>query len=195
MLILVRHGRTSLNARSLLQGHIDVPLDDVGRDQARRVAEAVTASCEVARVVSSPLQRAKQTADAFGCPVEVDERFIELNYGEFDGLAMSDVPHDVWRKWRSDENFRPTGGESLNELDARVHGALVELSVEAQDRDVVVVSHVSPIKSAVVWALGGDPSMTWRCSLDRASVTRIGFGANGPSLMSFNETGHLGELK
>lgn len=195
MLILVRHGRTALNARSALQGHINVPLDEVGHDQALRVAHAVKSTSNVTTIISSPLTRATQTANAFGLPVRIDERFIELNYGEFDGLAMADVPADVWHEWRSNEQFRPPGGESLVDLDRRVHEALSELSEVARTRDVVVVSHVSPIKSAVVWALGGDPSMTWRCSLDRASVTRIGFGANGPTLVSFNETGHLDEMK
>ncbi len=195
MLILVRHGRTALNAQSLLQGHVDAPLDEVGRDQAERVARVVASTAAVSRVISSPLIRARTTASAMSDTVEVDERFIELNYGEYDGLAMGDVPPEVWSAWRANEHFRPPGGESLHDLDRRVHAALADLADEARSRDIVVVSHVSPIKSAVVWALGGDPSMTWRCSLDRASITRIAISARGPSLVSFNETAHLGDVK
>ena len=191
MLILVRHGRTHANAQSLLQGHMDPPLDEVGVDQALRTARVLQEMYPNAVVLSSPLQRARATAEAISDKFVIEERFIELDYGDFDGVPMTDIAPEVWTQWRSDHHFRPPNGETLAELDARVHAALHELSERARDEDIIVVSHVSPIKSAVVWALDGDTSMTWRCMLDRASITKIAVSARGPSLVAFNETSHL----
>lgn len=194
MLILLRHGRTEVNAGGRLQGRIDVPLDATGVRQARAAGEHMRARFPGARVVSSPLVRAIETARAVGGEPEVDERFVELDYGRWDGLAMSEVPRGEWSAWRGDPAFRPPGGESLQELDARVRPALLELSEEARDRDIIIVSHVSPIKSAVTWALGAGPEMTWRMSLDRASICTVALGPAGPALVTFNETAHLGGL-
>jgi len=191
VLILVRHGRTHANAQALLQGHMDPPLDEVGVDQAHRTAQVLNDLYPDATVISSPLQRARTTAAAISDNVIIDERFIELNYGDYDGVPMTDIPHDVWQQWRNDHHFRPPNGETLAELDQRVHTALRDLSERAHDEHVIVVSHVSPIKSAVVWALNGDTSMTWRCMLDRASITRIAVSNRGPSLIGFNDTAHL----
>ena len=191
MLILVRHGRTDLNARGLLQGRLDPSLDEVGYAQAAELAKVLG---HVDRVISSPLRRARETADAIASSVEVDERWIELDYGELDGLAVSSVGADVWDRWRSDLTFEPPGGESLHTLSHRVLDACHALVEEASERDVVVVSHVSPIKIAVTWALGVGAETGWRTHLDAASITRVVVGPRGPLLRTFNETGHLSTL-
>lgn len=188
MLILVRHGRTVANAHGLLQGRADRPLDDVGRAQARRLAEVLA---PVERVVTSPLARARSTAEAISPHVVDDERWIELDYGELDGQPVAEVADETWARWRSDPDFAPPGGESLTTLDRRVRTACEELAAEAALRDVVVVSHVSPIKAAVAWAVGGDVSLSWRIRLAPASITRIAFDGHRPVLQSFNETLHL----
>ena len=87
MLILVRHGRTQANLEGRLQGRLDQDLDDRGRQQAVAIAAYVQDRCEVKLVVSSPLKRAVQTAAAFGRPVEIDDRWMELSYGEYRGTA------------------------------------------------------------------------------------------------------------
>jgi len=189
-LLLVRHGRTDANAAGLLLGRADPPLDDLGRAQAARIAEAM-AEVEIVRVVTSPLQRARDTAAALGRPVTVDERWIELDYGEFDGVVARDVAADVWTEWRADPTFRPPGGESLADLGGRVRAACEELREEALAADVVVVSHVSPIKAAVGWAIASGDDLAWRLHLDVASITRIRIGANGPVLHRFNDVSHL----
>ncbi len=191
MLILVRHGQTSANAGGLLQGRIDLPLDDEGRIQAVRTGAHIRENFPHARVISSPLIRAVQTAQAISGDVEIDDRFIELDYGSWDGIAMSEVDPTQWAKWRDDSSFRPPGGESLLELEHRVKPALEQLRNEAQDRDVVVVSHVSPIKCAVTWALNVESHVTWRFHLDRASICRIAVTARGLSVLSLNEVSHL----
>ena len=85
MLLIVRHGRTVANAEGLLQGRVDNPLDKEGVRQARQIAAALG---PIDVVVSSPLRRALQTAEPLGLPCRVDERWIELDYGEWDELSL-----------------------------------------------------------------------------------------------------------
>jgi probable phosphoglycerate mutase len=191
MLILLRHGQTAANAQARLQGHIDLPLDEVGIEQARKCGEYLRATFGDLTVISSPLMRAKQTAGALSDAVAIDKRFIELDYGDWDGVPLADVDQSQWTQWRNDPSFRPPNGESLVELDARVQPALIELMDQARTNTVVVVSHVSPIKSGVAWAMGVGPDTSWRMQLERASICRIAIGPRGPSLYSFNETSHL----
>jgi broad specificity phosphatase PhoE len=187
VLIIVRHGQTEWNARGLLLGRKDPELDPVGRTQAAALARVLEAD----RVVTSPLLRARQTAEAFARPTTVDERWIEIDYGALDGTPLADVPAALWMEWQDDVCFRPEGGESLVELGARVDAACDDLRDEASERDVVVVSHVSPVKAAAGWALGMGCEIAWRTFVAPASITRVGFSARGPVLRSFNETNHL----
>ncbi|MPY93130.1 MAG: histidine phosphatase family protein [Acidimicrobiia bacterium] len=189
MLILVRHGRTVANATGLLQGRVDNHLDDTGRAQAAATAAVVG---RPSRVIASPLLRAVQTAEAFGLPVDVDERWIELDYGDWDERPVRGVAAEEWAAWRADVGFRPPGGESLADLQARVEGAIESLAEEAAEADLVVVTHVSPMKAAVAWALGMGAATTWRMHVSQASITRIRTGPPGPALTSFNEVWHLG---
>lgn len=191
MLILLRHGQTAANAASLLQGRMDLPLDKVGVEQARRSGEFIRATYGDVTVISSPLLRARETAAAISDDVIIDDRFIELDYGDWDGVALSDVDQTMWKNWRQDPKFRPPNGETLLELDARVQPALHEMSERAHGTTIVIVSHVSPIKSAVAWAMGVGPETSWRMHLERASMCRIAVGPRGPSLHSFNDTSHL----
>ena len=191
-ILLVRHGRTALNAAGRLQGRVDEPLDTVGRDQAERVARLLTPSIDDdTLVVSSPLVRARVTAECLGRAVEIDDRWVEMSYGVFDGLPQGDVAPEIWTTWRTDPSFAPEGGESLVEVAERVEAACDELREIALDRRVVVVSHVSPIKAAIAWALGTDSSSSWRMRLDTAAVTRLSVSRAGVALTSFNETHHL----
>jgi probable phosphoglycerate mutase len=193
MLILVRHGESSANAQGLLVGRTDAELTAKGRAQAASVRQLLGAPVHALR--TSPLRRARDTATLLdlGVPVEVDARWIEVDYGEYECQPLRDVPADVWREWRRSPDFRPAGGETLAEVDARVTVACDELFAEegagarATDGDVVVVSHVTPIKAAVAWALGLGPELSWRLHLQTASVTRIGWGNDVPVLHGFNE--------
>lgn len=189
MLILVRHGRTAANAAGLLQGRIDLPLDDVGEAQAERIAAALG---EVHRVVASPLLRARQTAMRIAADFHIDDRWQELSYGTYEGRPQTDVPAAEWEHWRADPHHRVEGGETLAELSERTIAATLDLLAEARHHDIVVVSHVSPIKAAVAWALGAGVEISWRCQLDQAAITRIAVGPRGASLRSFNDTAHLG---
>jgi broad specificity phosphatase PhoE len=195
MLILVRHGQCVANLESRLVGRHDSPLTDHGRQQAAAAAHAVLAAGGAGRVVCSPLRRAVESAAALGLPVEVDERWIELDYGEYDGARHRDVPSEAWAAWRRDNDCAPPGGESLAAMGRRVRAACDALAPSATDESIVVVSHVSPIKAAVAWALGAGDEAAWRMHLDTASISTIALGRGGPVMRSFNETQHLLQLE
>jgi broad specificity phosphatase PhoE len=192
LLVLVRHGETEGNAARRLLGRSESPLTARGRSDATAVAAVLG---PVSRLVTSPLGRARDTAGALGLgvPVEVDPRWIEVDYGELEGRGLDSVPAEIWSRWRADPTFRPPGGESLAEVGVRVREACDELFAQPGegargDADVVVVSHVSPIKAAVAWALGVGDEVTWRLYLATASVTRIGWNLDRPVLHRYNET-------
>jgi broad specificity phosphatase PhoE len=189
MLILVRHGRTAHNAEHRLQGRVDVGLDEVGLRQAAALA-SVDAVAGAHRVVTSPLARARDTASALGGPVTVDPRWIEIDYGIYDGVPVGEVPAQVWTRWRQDVAWAPEGGESLAAVGRRVRAACEELAAEAADSNVVVVSHVSPIKAAVAWALDAGDEVVFHLHLDTGSLCRVATGDGGPVLLSYNEVHH-----
>jgi broad specificity phosphatase PhoE len=184
MLILVRHGRTEANAQARLQGRLDLPLDEVGQQQAASIAERLGTPD---LLITSPLLRARQTAEHFGADTTIDPRWVEISYGAYEGLPFDEVASETWDRWYGDVHFCPPDGESLFTLGERVVDACEELLPLARDRDVVVVTHVSPMKAAVAWALGVDLHISWRTHLDHASVCRVKATPRGPSLVSFNE--------
>jgi broad specificity phosphatase PhoE len=191
VLIVLRHGRTEANASGRLLGRLDIGLDELGRRQARALRSQVAGAT---RVVCSPLLRTRETADALGLPVSIDERWIEVDYGALDGTPLRDVPPAMWASWTTDPDFVPEGGESMAALGVRVRAACDDLVEEAAERDIVVVSHVSPVKAAVAWALGVGDEITWRLYVAPASVTRISVGPPRRSLHLFNGQGHLDSL-
>ena len=184
VLYLVRHGRTAANAQGLLQGRLDPPLDVIGHKQAEAIAGRIG---DVDEVISSALERARETAEYFGKPITIDDRWIELAYGEYEGVPTGEVPPEVWQSWKTNALFATKGGESFGALDERVRAACEDLTERIRGRDVVVVSHVSPIKAAVGWALNTTMDIMFHCHLSQASMCRVDMGKFGPLLHSFNE--------
>jgi broad specificity phosphatase PhoE len=198
MISFVRHGQTAHNREGRLQGRADLELSPRGLEQVTRLATRL-ASTEIAHVYSSPLRRAQQTAQAIaagaGCDVEIDDRLIELDYGDWDGRPLGDISAADWAAWRADPGFTPPGGESLVAVTARVDAFCRERLVGAGNDPgplTIAVSHVSPIKAAVCWALGIDERATWQMQLGLASITSVGARPNGTGfLASFNDAAHL----
>jgi broad specificity phosphatase PhoE len=193
VIIFVRHGQTEVNREGRLQGRLDAPLTELGREQARLVAAGLASSGAVA-VLTSPLLRAAETAheiaSMLGVDVEADARLIEVDYGEWDGRKFSEVAPEEWGQWRDDVAFVPPGGESLLTVATRV-GDFCSARLIAEST-IIAVSHVSPIKAAVVWALGIGEEATWRMHLDVASLTRIGRRGEGPPFLAgYNDVSHL----
>ncbi len=192
---IVRHGQTEANVRGLLLGRADPDLDQVGRDQAEQIARVLPLPD---RVISSSLARARQTALAMtknmAQEVEIDDRFIELDYGDYDLQPLSSLPTEAWRQWQTNLNYCPPNGESMLALYERVSQGLDHLSGDILgEQNVVVVSHVTPIKAALCWALGAQPESIWRSWVGQASITRIEVSKRGPSLHEFNSVAHLGD--
>jgi len=206
VLILVRHGQSEANAAGLLSGRADSALTELGHRQAERIGEALAAAGLAGassgvvplRILTSPLGRAQVTAEVIAealgpnAPApEVEDRLIELDYGELEGRRPSELAGGVWASWRADASWRPPGGESFPDLHRRVDPLWASLAEETVEGDVIAVSHVSPIKAAVAFALAAGPELAWKLSLGVASITRISLAPPSPALVSFGETGHL----
>lgn len=191
ILILLRHARTQANAEGRFQGRADPCLDDFGRDQAASVGRALRRRWEVDRVVCSPRRRVLETVAAAGldaAAVTVDERWQEIDFGDYEGRPMADLP-DLTASWTADLEYAPPGGESLADLHRRVGEALAEVEGAAASANVVVVSHATPIKSATVHLLGGDAVMIMRSRVRLASVIAFEPSPDGLVLTEFNWTG------
>ena len=191
MLLLIRHGETAANRRGHLLGRADPPLTAVGEAQARAVA-AWLPRPDV--LVSSPLQRARQTAGAFGVDVVIDDRWIELDYGAYDDGPVDGLASEDWQRWRTDDTFTPPGVEPLSQLGARVRDACESLATTARSSIVAVVTHVSPIKAALAWALDVPDRVAWHMFVEDASVSRIDIGAHGPVVRWFNRADAAGDV-
>ena len=191
MIILIRHGQTTTNARQLLVGRSDPALTELGERQARALAPLLVG---VVEVWTSPLRRARDTAALAvpGVEARVAEAFIEVDYGHLDGQPLSAVTLEQWHLFETDHDVALGEGESLAAVDARVHAQLDALFDDAQglihdpDRHLAIVSHVSPIKSAMAWALGVPGSVAWRTRLDNGSLTTIASRRHTPALVHFN---------
>ena len=191
MIVFARHGQTAPNRDGLVLGRADPELTEEGHKQAELLAVALRGE-PVAAILSSPLLRARQTAEAIGeacgVPVEGDDRLIEIDWGAWEGRATGSLAKSDVDRWKAEDGTAPEG-ESLDSLSLRVESFCREQL--DQDGLVVAVSHVSPIKAAAAWALGVDGTVAWRMFLGLASITRVGQGKANPVLLSFNETGHL----
>ena len=189
ILILLRHGRTPNNAQARLQGQFDSPLDDVGFEQSAAVGEALRKRWPVDRVVVSSRRRTRQTARGAGLadvPTTVDDRWAEIDFGAYDDRRIGEVMAELGAAWASDVSYAPPGGESMAGLHERVGEAVAELAEEATASNVLVVTHATPIKSAVVWLLGGDAPMIMRLRVSLASITAFGPVSHGLVLTEFN---------
>jgi probable phosphoglycerate mutase len=197
--VLLRHGETPLSVERRFAGRGDIPLTETGRLQAKAAAQRLAARGGVQLIVTSPLQRARLTADAVaaatGAPVEVDDGWIETDFGEWEGLsyaeAMERWPAEV-AAWMGDTAVAPPGGESFAAAGRRVLAALNRLLARAGPGRIVVVSHVTPMKTVLRHALLAPPPALRRMHLDVACLCEVDWYADGPAVVrSFNDTGHL----
>jgi broad specificity phosphatase PhoE len=161
MIHLARHGQTAYNAEGRFQGHLPVPLDDIGRAQAAALAQAA-AAVPIRTLWCSPLERARETADVVGRRIGLtprdDARFAETDTGAWTGRSFVEVkaedPEGFRRFEVSDPSFRYPGGESFGEQSARVQEALEELRADAAALPALVVCHRGVIRLALAVALG-----------------------------------------
>ena len=196
--LLLRHGQTAMSVQKRYAGRSDVPLTQAGVQQAAAAAKRL-ASAGLDVIVTSPLQRAAATASEVaavtGVPVVADEGFRETDFGAWDGLTFAEVRHR-WpaelAAWLADPAVPPPGGESLADVSIRVDGALRRVLADRPRQRVLIVSHVTPIKTLVAAALLAPSSALYRMHLDVAALCEIDWYADGPAVLrSFNDTGHL----
>lgn len=200
MIILIRHGQTTTNAQGLLVGRSDPELTEFGRRQARALQPWLGG---VQEVWTSPLQRARSTAALALAHLSatVNDSFIEVDYGQLEGQPLHAVTASLWHALETDHSLALGGGESLASVDQRVHGELDALLADSSsllhdpERHLAIVSHVAPIKSALVWALGAPGSAAWRSRLDNGSMTTITVRRSMPSLVHFNVVPPLGDTE
>lgn len=200
--VLLRHGQTEMSAAKQYSGHSDPSLTEVGLRQAAAAARMLQGRGGIDAIVTSPLTRCVQTAraaaDLLGLEVEIIDELIEQDFGEWEGRTFDEAhamsPH-LHEEWLSNPTVTPPGGESLQILHNRVSGVRRELQQRYECRTVLVVSHVTPIKSFIRQALDAGPHVVSRMFLDLASLSVVEFFGEearvGSTLRIFNDTAHL----
>jgi probable phosphoglycerate mutase len=202
--LLLRHGATDLTAERRFCGRTDAALSALGVAQAAAAAAALAGRGDVARVISSPLQRALRTAEAVagacGVDLDVEPDLAETDFGDWEGLTLAEITQgwpELARRWLSDPALAAPGGESLADAERRAWAARdrVLASRAGQSGAVVVVSHVTPIKGWTRAAILAEPGALFRLHLDAASITEIHHHADGRGVLrGFNHTAHLAAL-
>ncbi len=196
--VLLRHGQTPLSDERRFAGRRDIPLTETGRRQVEAAARRLAARGGIDAIVTSPLQRARDTADAVasatGAPVRVDDAWMEMDFGEWEGLSYAEAaerwPADM-AAWMKDSVAAPPGGESVAAAARRVLPALARV-LEQPPGTVVVVSHVTPMKIVLRHALLAPPPAVRRMHLDVACLCEIDWYSEGLGVVrTFNDTAHL----
>ena len=198
-LLLLRHGQTELSVQRRYSGRGNPELTEVGRSQAADAARYLAQKGGIAAVISSPLHRAHATAtaaaDALGLSVVIDENLTETDFGEWEGLTFPEAAKshpDVHGRWLRDTSLAAPGGESFDEVGQRVRRARDRIVAEYPGATVLVVSHVTPIKTLLRLALDAGPSILYRMHLDLASLSIAEFYPdNGASVRLVNDTSYL----
>jgi probable phosphoglycerate mutase len=196
--LLLRHGQTELSTERRFAGRGDTPLTKEGVKQAGLAARRL-ADAGIEAIVSSPLQRARRTAEAVaeatGAPLVVYDDLVEADFGFWQGLTFGEAAKkwpDELSAWMTSPDAAPPEGESFAMVALRVLAGLDRLLAEYQHRKVVVVSHVTPIKTLVCRALLAPPEAMFRMNLDVASLCHIDCFDNGSAVVrSLNDTAHL----
>ncbi|KOU31119.1 ribonuclease [Streptomyces sp. WM6373] len=200
--VLLRHGETALTPQKRFSGSggSDPELSPAGRRQAAAVAEALAARGTVQTVISSPLLRCRETAqavaDRLGLDVTVEQGLREVDFGAWEGLTFAEVrerfPDDL-QAWLDSPKAAPTGGgESFAAATRRISATRDRLLAEHAGRTVLLVTHVTPVKILVRLALGAPPESLFRMELSAASLSAVAYYADGnASVRLLNDTSHL----
>ncbi len=199
-LILLRHGVTDWNRAGRFQGHLDPPLSDTGRHEARLAADRIAADPDLrpARVISSTLVRAFATAGpigaAVGVEVEPEPRLIEIGQGDWEGHTHAELERsdpERYLAWRSESGIRqPPGGEPIAMARERVEAVLAELDADGT-WPACLVSHGGTLRilAHVVLQLGG--GSTRALDVDNAAISVVARAGGAWRLERWNDSLHL----
>ncbi|MET8327649.1 bifunctional RNase H/acid phosphatase [Streptomyces sp. NPDC005181] len=200
--VLLRHGETALTPEKRFSGSggSDPELSAAGRHQAERVAESLAARGTIQDIISSPLRRCRETAATVGArlglPVQIEDGLRETDFGAWEGLTFAEVRERYGPDldaWLASTRTPPTGGgESFAEVARRVSATRDRLTTRHAGRTVLLVTHVTPIKTLARLALGAPPESLFRMELSAASLSAVAYYADGnASLRLLNDTSHL----
>jgi len=202
-LLLIRHGQSMGNAEHRMQGHYDTPLSELGRAQARLLAERLRREgWQLAALVASPLRRAAETAGivatALEQPVTWDERLLEYDIGRLSGVVWTDVERlfpEVWQQLQGSGPVSYPGEEGLDVFQRRVLSLMADLRGRYQDDEVVgLVSHGGTLSMLICCALDIPPRRPQPFRLSNSSLSIVEFQRRGPAVSLLNDTHHLDGL-
>jgi len=200
VVLLVRHGLTAGTGHVLTGRTPGIPLDDRGREQAAVLA-ARLAEVRLDAIVTSPLERCRQTAEAIAAardgeplPVKEDEQFAEVNYGDWTGQPLKRLAKDpLWRVVQAHPSavrFPGEDAESLLEVQHRAVQAVREWNVRlGKDAVYLICSHGDVIKSVIADSLGLHLDLSQRIQVDPCSLSVIRYTPLRPFLVRMNDTG------
>jgi probable phosphoglycerate mutase len=197
--VLLRHGETPLSPERRFAGRGDIPLTEAGVRQAEAAAQRLAARGDLGIIVSSPLQRARRTAEAVaaaaGVPLVVQDAWAETDFGEWEGLTFPEVAErwpDEAAAWVARSEVAPPGGESIATASERVLSGLAALLAAHRGETVLIVSHVTPMKVLLQHALLAPPAALRRMHLEVACLCEIDWYDGGMGVVrSLNDTAHL----
>jgi phosphoserine phosphatase len=198
-ILLVRHGETIWNHELRYQGHCDVPLSDVGREQAKALMERLK-NVEIHSFYASDLSRAKETAEIIAGPhkKEVNSVFElrETNFGEWEGLSYNDIGtkyKELLDQWILDpENVRIPGGETLREVAKRCNIGLQKIIKEHQNETVLIVAHGGINRLILSKFLRLPLNRYWQIKQDNVALNVIDIYENNKVIVgAINDVGHL----
>ena len=188
-LFLLRHAQTDRSVERRYSGRGDPELTELGHAQAASVAAGIRrigGAEHIAAVLSSPLRRARQTAEpvaaTLGVPVTLHHGLTETDFGAWEGLTFREARErdpQLHRRWLGDDTVAPPGGESFAFAARRVAALRDELLLDYPGLRVLLVSHVTPIKLMLRLALDVGPSLLYRLHLDLASLSIAEFYPDG----------------
>lgn len=198
-MLLLRHGQTALSVERRYSGRGNPELTELGRRQADGAAAYLAGIEGISAVVSSPLQRAYATASAaakvLGLEVTVDDDLIETDFGGWEGMTFAEASAadpGLHSRWLRDTSVDPPNGESFDTVHARIRRARTRIITEYGGSTVLVVSHVTPIKTMLRMALDAGPGILYRLHLDLASLSIAEFYPDGAaSVRLVNQTSYL----
>ncbi|HNX93329.1 MAG TPA: alpha-ribazole phosphatase [Syntrophomonas sp.] len=175
--LLLRHGQTEWNALQKYQGHMDIALNDTGREQAGKIARYLHDNENIEAIYCSDLSRSRETAEIIAhelhLPVQVDKRLREIGFGSWEGMTYEEVkcmyPEEYEKWFNNNLEIKVPGGESVDELLARSLPVLSELA-ERHEGTVLVVSHGGLIKTVLNYMRGNE---RWDIYLYPASISSL----------------------
>lgn len=199
--LFVRHGVTATTGKVLPGRAKGLHLADSGRAQAEAVAERLALLKKVDAIYASPLERTRETAAVIGTrlglKVGVEKGLLECDFGEWTGAELKTL--NRLPEWgtvqRYPSGFRFPKGESFREMHTRITEAVARLRARHPGQTIVLVSHADPIKAAVADATGTPLDLFQRIVISPCSVSAIAYGDGGPTVLTVNSLGDLGDCQ